>query len=89
MSWDNLIMDIDFHKIRNENNQVINPDKEIIIGEHVWIGSRCTILKGAVVKKGNVIAANSVITGKNDFQNSIIGGYPIKIIKGNISWSVH
>ena len=36
---------------------------EIIIGNNVWIGASCCILKGAVIEDGAVIAAGSVVKG--------------------------
>lgn len=46
LSWEILLMDTDFHPCINEQNQIINPPKPIVIGNHVWIGCRCIILKG-------------------------------------------
>jgi acetyltransferase-like isoleucine patch superfamily enzyme len=52
----------------------------IIIGDNCWIGSKVTILDGAVVGSGCVIAAGAVVTGKFS-DNVIIGGVPAKVIK--------
>jgi acetyltransferase-like isoleucine patch superfamily enzyme len=87
MSWENLIMDTDFHIIKDDLGNVLNSDKKILIGNHVWIGCRCTILKGTKIGNNNIIAANSLITG--DFSKNervIIGGNPAKIIKTNVDW---
>lgn len=83
ISWDVLIMDSDFHKIYSPIGEWINPNKRIIIGDHVWIGCRTTILKGAIIDNNTVVAANSLITGNNK-GNSIIG--TSRIIRENISW---
>ncbi|MFA6947283.1 MAG: hypothetical protein WC220_15425, partial [Pedobacter sp.] len=48
MAWETLLMDTDFHKIKNENDDIINSPQPIIIGDFVWIGCKCVILKGAV-----------------------------------------
>lgn len=71
-SWDVLLMDTDFHKIK-KNNIIVNCDKEIIIGNNVWIGCRSTILKGTKIPDNTVIAANTVLA-KNIITTSHFGG---------------
>jgi acetyltransferase-like isoleucine patch superfamily enzyme len=44
LAWDTLVMDTDFHKIKNEFGQVINSPRPIIVGDNVWIGCRCLVL---------------------------------------------
>ena len=59
--------------------------KGIVIEENVWIGFRCTILKGVRIGKGSIVGANSSVT--NDVPpNSIVAGNPARVIKENISW---
>lgn len=86
IGWDCLIMDTDGHKILSPANEIINHNKEIIIGNKVWIGARCTILKGSILYNNVVIAANSCVTKEILGQDCIIGGYPARIIKENITW---
>lgn len=87
ISWDDLIMDTDFHKIYNENKKILNSDKGIQIGNNVWVGCRCTILKGTIIKDNTVIASNCTLSSKLSVQNTIIGGNPIRILKENITWN--
>jgi hypothetical protein len=47
ISWENLFMDTDAHKII-QNVIIINGPEKIIVGNHAWIGCRCTILKGSI-----------------------------------------
>lgn len=61
-SWQNLYMDSDSHPIYNSNGERINPSIGFVIGNSVWIGARCTILKGVKVADGCIIATNSLIT---------------------------
>ena len=61
LSWDIQVMDTDFHKIKDENGKVLNAPRPIQIGEHVWIGSRSTIMKGVSICDGSVIAVGSAI----------------------------
>lgn len=85
MSWQCLIMDTDFHKII-KNNQITNYDQAIHVGSKVWIGCRCTILKGVCIPDGCVIAANSNCVKSIEVKNTLIGGNPAGIIHKEIEW---
>ena len=54
--------------------------KGIRIGCNCWIGAKATILDGAEIGDGCIVAAGAVVRGKFP-SNSIIGGVPAKIIK--------
>ncbi|MFC0512654.1 acyltransferase [Mucilaginibacter angelicae] len=86
ISWESLVMDTDFHHIFDENGQVFNHPKEVIIGDNVWVGCRCTILKGANLPNGSIIAAGSLVTKKLVGEKSIFGGNPMRVLKENITW---
>ena len=85
LSWDVLIMDTDFHKIKDATNLIINNDKAIVVGDNVWIGCRVTVLKGSSIPSGSVIAAGSLISGKME-KNGCVYTSGNLIIKDNISW---
>jgi acetyltransferase-like isoleucine patch superfamily enzyme len=80
ISWEVQFLDDDGHKI---NNQEVK--KPIIVGDHVWIGSRATILKGSDIGMGCVVAAGAVVSGKFP-PNCLIGGVPARVIRENINW---
>lgn len=86
ISWESLVMDTDFHHIFDENGQVFNHPKEVVIGDNVWVGCRCTILKGANLPNGSIIAAGSLVTKKLVGEKSIFGGNPMRVLKENITW---
>ena len=90
LSWDILIMDTDFHHILNSEEQIINFPKPIIIGNHVWIGCRNTILKGVSIADNIIISANSTITRSITDSNNIIGGHgkSVDIIKSGVNWKL-
>ncbi len=50
------------------------------IGHHIWIGDKCTILKGVHIGNNVVIGANTLVH-KNVPPNVVIGGNPFKILK--------
>lgn len=88
ISWDSLIMDTDFHKIYDYKNNYLNPNKEILIGDDVWIGCRTLILKGSYISTGSVVAANSTIVNNSNVQENILIGGTNKILKKNIKWKI-
>ena len=83
---ESILMDTDQHAIYDDNDDVCNEDKEIFIGNNVWIGARSFILKGVHIQDGSIIGANTTVTKSFSQQNSIIAGNPNTILKTNISW---
>jgi len=86
IAWQSILMDTDQHKIYNKNNDVINLDKKIIIGDNVWIGAKSFILKGSVIPNGTIIGANTIISKKFEIEKTILAGNPARIIKKDIHW---
>lgn len=58
------IYDADHHPIFDEEGNITNPPRAVSIGDHVWLGLKCTVLRGAQIGYGAMIAANSVVGGK-------------------------
>ena len=55
-------------------------EKDIIIGNDVWLGANSTILAGVTIGDGTIVAAGSVVT--KDLPSYVIaGGIPAKPIK--------
>ncbi len=77
----------DTHQILNKNtNDIINTVKKgVTIGNHVWCGTRCTILKGTNIQDNSVVGAASVVSGSFK-PDVIIAGNPAKQIKSGITW---
>lgn len=75
----------DSHKIFNSDWERINSDRDIVIGEHVWIGRMVSVLKGAKIGEGSVIGSMSLVSGSIP-NNVIAAGVPAKPIKQNITW---
>jgi len=86
LSWDILIMDSDLHQISDNLNSVLNSPNPVIIGNHVWIGAKTTILKGTEISEGCVVGANSLVSNVFKELNTLIAGVPSEVIKSNISW---
>lgn len=67
-------------------NMRLNYAKNITIGNHVWVASHVSILKGSRISDNSVVATRSVVTKPFYKGNIIIGGHPAKEIKKNINW---
>ena len=56
------------------------PTSPIEIGDDVWIGARCIILKGVHIGARSIIAAGSVVT-KSIPEDVMAGGNPCRVIR--------
>ena len=86
VSWDVLLMDTDEHPLYDTENQRINDDKPIVIGNHVWIGCKCIILKGAQMPDNSVLAAGTLLKTEFAGNNQVVGGNPPAILKREVRW---
>jgi len=90
---DCLIMDSDAHphdylkrrrdyKAKVGDEKYLNeiPSAPIVIGDDVWIGARCQILKGVHIGARSIIAAGSIVT-KDVPEDCIVAGVPAKVVK--------
>ena len=74
------IMDGNGHSLNN-----VNKPKPINIKNHVWIGTRVTVLGGVTIGEGAIVAAGAVVT-KDVPPHTLVGGVPAKVIKENVTW---
>ena len=86
LAWDILVMDTDEHPLYDMENQHINPDKPILVGDHVWIGCKCVLLKGAEVPSHTVLAAGTLLKTTFAGEHQVIGGNPPSILKRDVRW---
>ncbi len=71
------LRDSDNHKILGTIKPQTSP---IVIGDNVWIGMNCLILKGVTIGDNSIIGAGSIVT--NNIPNNVIaGGNPAIVIK--------
>lgn len=71
---------------RINGHNATNSKKDILIGDHVWLGKKSSVLAGSKVGDGAIIGANAVVKGTYP-NNVIVVGNPSKIIRKNIAWS--
>ena len=85
-SSDIFIRTSDSHSIIDiQSNKRINPPKDVIIDDHIWVGQSVKINKGVKINSNSIIANGSIVTG-NIPSNTVVGGNPAKIIKSEVNW---
>lgn len=76
----------DSHSIIDLNtDKRINYAKDIVIGNHVWIGALSIILKGVQIGDNSIIGTNSLVTSIIP-GNSLAVGVPARVVKENVGW---
>jgi acetyltransferase-like isoleucine patch superfamily enzyme len=73
-----LIVDRNEHGV--EHREVVPPPAQVIIEDHVWIGSHVVILPGVFVGHHSVIGAGSVVT-KDIPANCVAVGNPARVVR--------
>ena len=68
----------DFSK--NLDEQPLSEGGAVVIGDNVFLGTKCSILKNITIGERAVISANAVVT-KNVPAYSVVAGNPARIIK--------
>jgi acetyltransferase-like isoleucine patch superfamily enzyme len=80
---DSRILDTDFHNPRdtsgNRQNSAPASAQGVRIGNNVWLGTACMILKGVTIGDNAVVGAGAVV-GTSVPPNVIVFGNPAKVI---------
>lgn len=71
----------------SETDMPIAKPKDIVIGNHVWIMSRCMVYAGCQLPEGTAVAACSFVNKKFEEKNTLIGGTPARVIRRGIKWA--
>lgn len=83
---DNIIIrDNDGHSldyVKRRQNAPVEKEmtKPVVIGNDVWIGSNCVVLKGVQIGDGAIVASGTVVT-KSVPEFTIVAGNPARVIK--------
>lgn len=86
-SSDVVIRTGDSHSIIDAQScKRINHAKDVFIGDHVWLGNKTTVLKGATVGSNSIVASGAIVTGVYIQGNVILAGSPARIVKEGVTW---
>ncbi|TNJ43603.1 transferase [Tamlana fucoidanivorans] len=93
MEWvqigsESQIIDTNFHSMKNTLTQEVYPKTgEIKLGSYNYMGNRVSIMQNTITPNYFTVASNSLCN--KDYttlgSNTMVGGYPAKLIKENIS----
>ncbi len=86
VGWDVLVMDTDEHPLYDMAGNRLNPNRPIVVGNHVWIGCKCVLLKGAEVPDNTVVAAGTLLKSAFEGEGQVIGGNPPAVLKREVCW---
>lgn len=88
VGWNCTIIDGDGHYIGDFASLSFNEKyDDIFIGNHVWLASNSTILKGSFVNDNSIIGYGSLIS-KNFKQENILICGANKIVKEGVTWKI-
>ena len=77
----------DAHTVFDKRTKLpLNMGENIVIGNHVWIGSNVHIKKGSTIPDNCVVGSFSVVTHKFNEKNTVLSGVPAQVIRRNIDW---
>ena len=76
----------DMHSLIDlESGERINPGADVVIGDHVWLCTQVSVLKGSTVGSGSTIAAGAIVTGAIP-ENCVTAGIPARVIRRGVTW---
>ena len=85
--WDITFRMSDGHAILDSTTrQVLNKGGNIVIGNHVWVGTQVLFLKHSSVGNNSVVGARSLVTKTFSEDNVIIAGTPARVIRRGTDW---
>ena len=58
----------------------------VVIEDHVWIGTKVTCLKGVHVAADSVVAATTTLCKQYDEKNAVIAGVPGRVTRTGVNW---
>ncbi|MDW9852699.1 acyltransferase [Sinorhizobium meliloti] len=65
----------------------INEERDVVIEDYVWCGMRVTLMKGSKISQSSVVALGSIVTKQFSKPFCLIGGYPAKVLRNNVTWT--
>lgn len=80
------VLGSDMHSVVDRNSgRRLNPARDILISNRVWIGFRVVVLKGSTIGEGSVIGAGAVVSGEIP-PHCAAAGNPARVVREAIIW---
>ena len=87
ISWNVLVMDTDWHQIKDLQSDALSPKSQPIkIGNDNWIGFNTNILKGVETPCNTIVASNSLLNKSylGHGSNILLGGIPVRLLRKDV-----
>ena len=78
----------DSHSVLDLQGRRINASEDIVLGDHVWVGTKAFLNKGAKVASHSIVGACALVTKAFQEPNCALAGVPAKIVKRDVDWSI-
>lgn len=82
-----ITMDVsDMHSILDvQSGERLNPPRDIVIGDHVWLAHGVRIMKGAQIGQDCIIGSRAMVFGEIP-ANSLAVGSPARVVRSGVTW---
>lgn len=64
----------------------INQPRSVVIGDHVWVGLRALISKGASIPDDCIIGASAFVNSAHTESHTVLAGVPAKVVRRGVTW---
>jgi len=82
-----IIYDSDFHPTcRGVDKQFAIHSTPVVIGDHVWIGTRAMLLKGSNIGSGAIIGSNANVAGNVPCNTLVVANLSRQVLK-DVLWA--
>lgn len=78
----------DSHSVLDMEGRRINASQDITVGDHVWVGTRAFLTKGAKVPPHSIVGACALVTKAFDEPHCSLAGVPARVVKQGVDWSI-
>ncbi|MCX8228287.1 MAG: acyltransferase, partial [Sulfitobacter sp.] len=82
-----ITMDVsDMHSILDVESGIrINPPRDILIGDHVWLAQGVRIMKGSQIGQDCIIGSRALVCSSIP-ANSLAVGTPARVVRSGVTW---
>lgn len=80
-----IVRTSDAHSVLVDGKRV-NRGKDVVVGDHVWVGYGANILKGTTIESHSIVGTQSVVAGLLIPEGCVAAGNPARIVKQGIDW---
>ncbi|MEC7520527.1 MAG: acyltransferase [Myxococcota bacterium] len=87
LAYDIEIRNSDSHSILDASTGArLNPPADVVLDEHVWVGARCSVLKGTRVGRDSILGMGSVVSGQFP-EGVVVAGCPATVRRTGVTWT--